>query len=158
MSTPKMMEPVYSVEIQTPLDCVQAVYNVLDRRRGHVTSDVPKPGSPMYTIQAFVPAMDSFGLETDIRSHTQGQAFPLSSFHHWSIVPGDPLDKNIILRPLEPSPPMYLAREFMVKTRKRKGLSDDVSITKFFDDPMLLELAKKGVQEQVNEQLLKFYQ
>jgi 116 kDa U5 small nuclear ribonucleoprotein component len=157
MSNPKMMEPIYSVEVQSPLDCVQAVYNVLDRRRGHVTSDIPKPGSPMYTIQAFVPAMDSFGLETDLRSHTQGQAFCLSSFHHWSIVPGDPLDKGIILRPLEPSPPMYLAREFMIKTRKRKGLSDDVSINKFFDDPMLLELAKKGVKEQVNEQLLKYY-
>jgi U5 small nuclear ribonucleoprotein component len=36
-----------------------------------------------------------------------------------------------------------LAREFMVKTRRRKGMSDDVSINKFFDDPMLLELAKQ---------------
>lgn len=34
-----------------------------------------------------------------------------------------------------------LAREFMVKTRRRKGMSEDVSINKFFDDPMLLELA-----------------
>jgi 116 kDa U5 small nuclear ribonucleoprotein component len=29
----------------------------------------------------------------------------------------------------------------MVKTRRRKGLSEDVSINKFFDDPMLLEIA-----------------
>ena len=29
----------------------------------------------------------------------------------------------------------------MVKTRRRKGMSDDVSINKFFDDPMLLQLA-----------------
>ena len=58
-------------------------------------------------------------------------------------MPGDPLDKDIVLRPLEPSPPPHLAREFMVKTRRRKGLSEDVSISKFFDDPMLLELAKQ---------------
>ena len=32
----------------------------------------------------------------------------------------------------------------MVKTRRRKGLSEDVSINKFFDDPMLLELARAG--------------
>ena len=64
-------------------------------------------------------------------------------FDHWNIVPGDPLDKDIVLRPLEPSPPPHLAREFMVKTRRRKGLSEDVSISKFFDDPMLLELAKQ---------------
>jgi len=35
-------------------------------------------------------------------------------------VPGDPLDKSIVLRPLEPAPVQSLAREFMVKTRRRK--------------------------------------
>ncbi|RZR90880.1 hypothetical protein BHM03_00018880 [Ensete ventricosum] len=34
--------------------------------------------------------------------------------------PGDPLDKSIVLRPLEPAPIQHLAREFMVKTRRRK--------------------------------------
>ena len=42
------------------------------------------------------------------------------------------------------NPPLQ-AREFMVKTRRRKGLSEDVSINKFFDDPMLLELARQDV-------------
>ena len=50
----------------------------------------------------------------------QGQAFCLSVFDHWQIVPGDPLDKSIVLRPLEPAPVQSLAREFMVKTRRRK--------------------------------------
>lgn len=87
------------------------------------------------------------------------------------IVSGDPLDKSIIIRPLEPQPAPHLAREFMIKTRRRKvcehmyllfpiwigvadctvgdvlyfmqGLSEDVSISKFFDDPMLLELAQQ---------------
>ena len=27
--------------------------------------------------------------------------------------------------------------------RRRKGMSEDVSINKFFDDPMLLELARQ---------------
>ena len=61
------------------------------------------------------------------------------------IVPGDPLDKSIVIKPLEPQPVNHLAREFMVKTRRRKGLSEDVTISKFFDDPMLLELAKQDV-------------
>ena len=59
-----------------------------------------------------------------------------------AVCPGDPLDRSIILHPLEPSPPPHLAREFMVKTRRRKGLSEDVSIAKFFDDPMLKELSE----------------
>jgi 116 kDa U5 small nuclear ribonucleoprotein component len=78
------------------------------------------------------------------RYHTQGQAFCLSVFDTWQIVPGDPLDKSLVLRPLEPAPTNALAREFMVKTRRRKGLAEDVSINKFFDDPMLLELARHG--------------
>ncbi|ESO05879.1 hypothetical protein HELRODRAFT_105890 [Helobdella robusta] len=145
MATPRLMEPYFFVEVQAPADCVSAVYTVLARRRGHVTQDAPVPGSPLYTIKAFMPAIDSFGFETDLRTHTQGQAFCLSVFHHWQIVPGDPLDKSIVIRPLEPQPATYLAREFMVKTRRRKGLSEDVSINKFFDDPMLLELAKQDV-------------
>ncbi|KAI0221240.1 hypothetical protein LSAT2_027391 [Lamellibrachia satsuma] len=150
MATPRLMEPYFFVEVQAPADCVSAVYTVLARRRGHVTQDAPVPGSPLYTIKAFIPAIDSFGFETDLRTHTQGQAFCMSVFHHWQIVPGDPLDKSIHIRPLEPQPATHLAREFMIKSRRRKGLSEDVSINKFFDDPMLLELAKQDVMLSYN--------
>jgi U5 small nuclear ribonucleoprotein component len=142
MASPRMMEPVLKVEVQAPADTVAAIYTVFQRRRGHVVQDMPKPGSPFYIVTGFIPAIDSFGFETDLRVHTQGLAFCQKVFDHWAIVPGDPLDKSIVLKPLEPSPPSHLARDFMVKTRRRKGLSEDVSVNKFFDDPMLLELAK----------------
>ncbi|XP_065666010.1 116 kDa U5 small nuclear ribonucleoprotein component isoform X4 [Hydra vulgaris] len=145
LAIPRLMEPYMFVEVQAPADCVSSIYTVLARRRGHVTQDAPIPGSPLYVIKAFIPAIDSFGFETDLRTHTQGQAFCLSVFHHWQIVPGDPLDKTIVIRPLESQPATHLAREFMIKTRRRKGLSEDVSIDKFFDDPMLLELARQDV-------------
>lgn len=92
MATPRLMEPIYFVEIQAPADCVTAIYTVLSRRRGHVTQDAPKPGSPLYTVKAFIPVIDSFGFETDLRSHTQGQAylfkslFLLSLFRHAPII------------------------------------------------------------------------
>ena len=56
--------------------------------------------------------------------------------------PGDPMDASVVLRPLEPSQPNELAREFMLKTRRRKGLSEEVSADKYFDEPMLLALAE----------------
>jgi len=142
MSTPRLMEPVFSVEIQTPADTITAIYNVLSRRRGHVTQDLPKPGSPLHSVKALIPVVESFGFETDLRSHTQGQGFCVSVFDHWQIVPGDPLDKSIVLRPLEPSPPPHLAREFMIKTRRRKGLSEEVMVNKFFDEHLISELSK----------------
>jgi 116 kDa U5 small nuclear ribonucleoprotein component len=82
------MEPIYYVEVQAPADCISAVYTVLARRRGHVTQDIPKAGSPLYTVKALIPVIDANGFETDLRTATQGQAFCLQVFDHWSIVPG----------------------------------------------------------------------
>lgn len=127
--------------------------------------------------QAFLPVMESFGFETDLRYHTQarvpwdrapgghqhcgprrgvprarlppplrhrggrarrlapapvstlsslsllfltapqGQAFCLSVFDHWQIVPGDPLDRSIVLRPLEPAPMQVRARRCWGRAR-----------------------------------------
>jgi len=146
MATPRLMEPIFAVEIQAPADTIAPIYTVLGRRRGHVISEAPMPGTPLTKLKALIPTIDSYGFETDLRTHSQGQAFCLQRFDHWEIVPGDPLDRSIVLRPLEPCPPAHLAREFMVKTRRRKGLSEDVSVAKFFDDPMLLELAQQDAE------------
>jgi len=143
-ATPRLLEPTLVVEVHTPADCMAAIYTVLSRRRGHVVSDKPVPGTPIYSVRALLPAMESFGFETDLRVQTQGQAFGLSVFQSWTLVPGDPLDKSIVLRPLEPSPPAALARECMVKTRRRKGMSEDVSVAKFFEPEALEALAASG--------------
>ena len=52
-------------------DCISAIYTVLAKRRGHVTADVPKPGTPIFLVKAFLPVVESFGFETDLRYHTQ---------------------------------------------------------------------------------------
>jgi len=123
---------------------------VLGKRRGHVMSELPIPGSPLYSIQANVPGIDSFGLETDLRSHTIGQAMIFSYFHHWEIAPGDPLDKTVELKLLEPSAPPMLGRDIMLKTRRRKGLLDDVNIAKYFEDVEVVEKLRK-------DELMKVY-
>jgi hypothetical protein len=38
--------------------------------------------------QAFLPVVESFGFETDLRYHTQGQAFCQSVFDHWQVSGG----------------------------------------------------------------------
>lgn len=38
----------------------------------------------------------------------------------------------------------HLAREFMIKTRRRKGLSDDINTDKFFDREMLQEILEQS--------------
>ncbi|KAN0064841.1 hypothetical protein ACQY0O_001898 [Thecaphora frezii] len=146
MATPRLMEPIYYVEVQAPAECVSAVYTVLARRRGHVTQDMPKSGSPLYTVKAYIPVMDANGFETDLRTHTQGQAFCLQMFSHWSVVPGSPTDTSVTLRPLEPAPPLGLARDFVLKTRRRKGLGDTIAVSSYLDAEMTVALAQAGIE------------
>ena len=58
---PKLVEPIYSVEIQCPEVAVGGIYGVLNRRRGHVTEESRVVGTPMYVVKAFLPVNESFG-------------------------------------------------------------------------------------------------
>ena len=102
-------------------------------------------------MEGYAPLMDLLGLETDVRTVTAGAAFVTSWFHSFAVVPGDPLDATVQLRPLEPAPVGGLARDFMVKTRRRKGLSEGVSPARYFGEEMLLALAKED--EELREYL-----
>ena len=44
---------------------------MLAKRRGQVTKDLPKPGTPIFIVQAYLPVIESFGFESDLRYHTQ---------------------------------------------------------------------------------------
>lgn len=139
-ASPRLMEPIYQVEIQCPGTIVDSITPVITRRRGHIVSDKPISGTIFSIVKGYLPILDSFGFETDLRTFTQGQAMVYSVFDHWAIIPGDPLDRNIVLHPLEPSPIQHLARELLIKTRRRKGLSDDVAVSQYFDDDMKKQL------------------
>merc|ERR1712013_753913 len=58
---PRLMEPVYLVEIQCPENAVGGIYGVLNRRRGHVFEEAQTPGTPMFVVKAYLPVNESFG-------------------------------------------------------------------------------------------------
>ncbi|KAL5393834.1 hypothetical protein PMIN03_006021 [Paraphaeosphaeria minitans] len=147
MASPRLMEPVYSCSVVGPANTKADVYNVLSRRRGHVLQDGPIAGTPLYSVRGLIPVIDSFGFETDLRIHTQGQVSLSLVFDRWSIVPGDPLDKDAQLRPLEPASAQATARDFVLKTRRRKGLAEDVTISKFLEPELFRQLRESGVLE-----------
>ncbi|KAL5333222.1 P-loop containing nucleoside triphosphate hydrolase protein [Aspergillus crustosus] len=145
MASPRLMEPIYSCSMTGPADAVASVYTVLSRRRGHVLSDGPIAGTPLYSVRGLIPVIDSFGFETDLRIHTQGQASVSLAFDKWSVVPGDPLDREVKLKPLEMAPAMATARDFVLKTRRRKGLAEDVTVSKFLEPELWKGLKESGV-------------
>jgi len=111
---PRIMEPVYLVEIQCPESAVGGIYGVLNRRRGHVFEESQVAGTPMFVVKAYLPVNESFGFTADLRSNTGGQAFPQCVFDHWQILPGDPTDGKS--RP----------HQIIMDTRKRKGLKESL--------------------------------
>merc|ERR1712142_1192900 len=107
---PRLMEPVYQVEIQCPENAVGGIYGVLNRRRGHVFEEAQTPGTPMFVVEAYLPVNESFGFTADLRSNTGGQAFPQCVFDHWQILPGDPIQEG--------TKPYQIVQD----TKQRKGL------------------------------------
>ncbi|ELR15276.1 eukaryotic translation elongation factor 2, putative [Acanthamoeba castellanii str. Neff] len=120
-ASPRLMEPVYLVEIQCPESAMGGIYATLNRRRGHVISEEQRPGTPLYNVKAYLPVMESFGFTADLRSATSGQAFPQCVFDHWQVIQGDPL---------VPGKP----QEIVLATRKRKGLALEIPpLDRFLD-------------------------
>ncbi|KAK2063818.1 elongation factor Tu GTP binding domain-containing protein [Colletotrichum caudatum] len=144
MASPRLMEPLYSVSVTGPEDSATEVYTTLARRRGHVLQDGPVAGTPLYRVNGLIPVIDSFGFETDLRIKTKGMAMVSLTFDSWSIVPGDPLDKEVIIRPLQPASAQATARDFVLKTRRRKGLSEDVSVATFLEPEFYQSLMESG--------------
>lgn len=102
-------------------------------------------GTPLYRVNGLLPVIDSFGFETDLRIKTQGSSMVSLVFDSWSIVPGDPLDREQIIRPLQPASAQATARDFVLKTRRRKGLSEDVSVKTFLEPEFYQSLMESGM-------------
>jgi len=119
---PRLMEPIYLVEIQCPENAIGGIYACLNMRRGQVIEETQRPGTPIYIVRAYLPVTKSFGFTADLRSHTGGQAFPQCVFDHWSVVPGDHED--------EKSQTAQIVKEI----RKRKGIALEIpTLDKYYD-------------------------
>jgi len=124
---PRLMEPVYLVEIQCPQESTGGIYSCLNRRRGHIFEENQVAGTPMVYVKAYLPVNESFGFTADLRSQTQGKAFPQCVFDHWQMIADDPLDESGAAKPTS-------SYSIVNNTRKRKGLNEGVpSLDKYLD-------------------------
>jgi hypothetical protein len=48
------------------------------------------------------------------------------------------MDTSIKLRPLEPASGQALARDLVLKTRRRKGLGEQIAVSKYLDDEFVV--------------------
>jgi len=120
---PRLMEPVFLVDIQTVETAMGGIYNVLTRRRGIIIGEENRPGTPIYNVRAFLPVAESFGFTADLRAATSGQAFPQMVFDHWQQFPGNPLEPG-------------LAQTTVLTIRSRKGLKEGIPALDTFMDKL----------------------
>merc|ERR1712038_726590 len=121
-SEPRLLEPIFQVEIQCPESAVGGIYGVLNKRRGHVYEESQVPGTPMFTVKAYLPVNESFGFVAHLRSATGGQAFPQCVFDHWEVLPSSPLDEN------------SQSQKIVEGIRTRKGLVPQIPpLDRFYD-------------------------
>lgn len=130
---PRILEPIYEVETICPLEVMNVLQKFIEMRRGYILGKERIEGTPLWIVKGMIPVIDSVGLETELRLSTQGMAYPQMIFHHWDKAPGDPLNNDAFIPLLKRAPIDSIARDFTLKTRRRKGLSDDVSLEKYVD-------------------------
>jgi elongation factor G len=85
-ASPVLLEPMMSVEVETPEDYAGTVMGDLSSRRGMVQGMEDMPGGGK-AIRAEVPLAEMFGYSTTLRSLTQGRATYTMEFKHYSEAP-----------------------------------------------------------------------
>jgi elongation factor G len=84
-ANPVLLEPMMSVEVETPEDFMGNVVGDLSSRRGMIQGMDDLPG--MKAVRAEVPLAEMFGYSTALRSATQGRATYTMEFKHYSEAP-----------------------------------------------------------------------
>jgi elongation factor G len=85
-ANPVLLEPMMSVEVETPEDYAGTVMGDLSSRRGMVQGMDDMMGGGK-SIKAEVPLAEMFGYSTALRSATQGRATYTMEFKHYSEAP-----------------------------------------------------------------------
>lgn len=123
-ATPRLLEPVFLVEVQAPEGALGGIYGCLNQKRGMVFEEVNRPGTPIYNVKAYLPVTESFGFNAALRAATGGQAFPTLMFDHWELLNSDPVD------------PTSQSGKIVADIRKRKGLKPEVQPLGEYEDKL----------------------
>ncbi len=84
-ASPRILEPIMSVEVTTPGNALGDILSDINSRRGRILN-IEGIGDTQ-VVKAHIPLADTFGYATSIRSQTQGRATYTMEFDHYAEVP-----------------------------------------------------------------------
>ncbi|TFW27119.1 elongation factor G [Duganella callida] len=97
-ASPVLLEPMMTVEVETPEEFMGNAMGDLTARRGMVQGMDEIPGGGGKIIRALVPLAEMFGYSTTLRSLTQGRATYTMEFKHYAEVPKHILDQIAVAK------------------------------------------------------------
>jgi elongation factor 2 len=112
---PALLEPIYKIVVSVPTQLMGECAMILTRRRGKILTSEQK--GALTIIVGNIPVAETFGMTTEMRSKTSGNAFWQCAFSHWE------------------KTPEKVALGIIKQIRKRKGLPPEIpSPDKFIDE------------------------
>jgi elongation factor 2 len=111
---PVLLEPIYRIEVSTPLEWLGTCSNIITQRRGKIEATDQK--GALAFIRGYVPVAQTLGFSSEIRSATSGRVFWQLTFDRWENVP-EKLSANVIRQ-----------------LREKRGLPPDVPQSRMFAD------------------------
>lgn len=129
----RLVEAMYECTVQCQAEQLGKLYSVISKRRGDVFSEELSDGTALFTVQAHLPVVESFGFATDLLIQTSGAASnPQLVFSHWSVMEMDPFFQPQTEEEREDfGERVYehnYVRRYIEGVRKRKGLARDEKI------------------------------
>ena len=92
-ASPKLLEPIMKLSVNTPEEYVGDIIGDLNSRRGQINGIETQFGNQL--ISAYVPLANLFGYVKTLRSLSQGRANPYMELSHYDEVPSNVADEVI---------------------------------------------------------------
>ncbi|XP_073362697.1 elongation factor 2-like [Aegilops tauschii subsp. strangulata] len=93
-ANPRLLEPVYMVEIQAPESALEIIYGILNQKMSHVFQHFQREGTQLFILRSYLNVGESFGFAEDFRAATSGEVTPQCVLDHWDTLSSDPLMRN----------------------------------------------------------------
>lgn len=142
----RLMVAMYECSILCSAEALGKMFGVLSKRYGRVLSDDMKEGTDIFQVNAVLPVVESFGFAEEIRKKTSGSALPQLRFSHWEALELDPnwvpTTEEEYLHFGDKADSENIARTYMNRVRKRKGLKTDEQLVQFAEKQRTLSKKK----------------
>lgn len=122
----RLVEPVYECTVYSSGPTQGKIYASLSRRRSEIIEEVPNEGSDLFYIRCWLPAVEAFGLQDELRVQTAGASTASLRMSHWEYIEADPYFVPTTKEEIEEHgaemATKNIAEQLLEKVKRRKGL------------------------------------